>query len=90
MKVATWNVNSIRARLPRVLAWLDAARPDVALLQETKVSAEQFPYLATQRLADDAWATVLPLPGSGRSQHLGQPVEGGVAQLRGGEQTRLA
>ena len=43
MKVATWNVNSIRARLPRVLAWLDAARPDVALLQETKVSAEQFP-----------------------------------------------
>ena len=43
MKIATWNVNSIRARLPRVLAWLAAARPDVALLQETKVTPEQFP-----------------------------------------------
>ena len=43
MKIATWNVNSIRARLPRVLAWLEAARPDVALLQETKVTPEQFP-----------------------------------------------
>ena len=43
MKIATWNVNSIRARLPRVLAWLEAARPDVALLQETKVTDEQFP-----------------------------------------------
>jgi exodeoxyribonuclease III len=43
MKIATWNVNSIRARLPRVLAWLTAARPDVALLQETKVTPEQFP-----------------------------------------------
>ena len=43
MKIATWNVNSIRARLPVTLAWLDQARPDVALLQETKVTAEQFP-----------------------------------------------
>jgi len=43
VKIATWNVNSIRARLPRVLAWLDGARPDVALLQETKVADEQFP-----------------------------------------------
>ena len=43
MKIATWNVNSIRARLPRVLAWLEAARPDIALLQETKVTPEQFP-----------------------------------------------
>jgi exodeoxyribonuclease-3 len=43
VKIATWNVNGVRARLPRVLAWLDAARPDVALLQETKVPDEQFP-----------------------------------------------
>jgi len=43
VKIATWNVNSIRARLPRVLDWLEAARPDVALLQETKVADEQFP-----------------------------------------------
>lgn len=43
MKIATWNVNSIRARLPVALAWLDQARPDVVLLQETKATAEQFP-----------------------------------------------
>ena len=43
MKIAAWNVTSIRARLPVALAWLDQARPDVALLQETKVTPEQFP-----------------------------------------------
>ena len=43
MKIATWNVNSVRARLPRVLEWLDQAKPDVLLLQETKVTAEAFP-----------------------------------------------
>jgi exodeoxyribonuclease-3 len=43
VKIVTWNVNSIRARLPVTLAWLDQAEPDVALLQETKVAEEQFP-----------------------------------------------
>jgi exodeoxyribonuclease III len=43
VKIAAWNVNSIRARLPVALDWLDQARPDVALLQETKVTPEQFP-----------------------------------------------
>jgi exodeoxyribonuclease-3 len=43
VKVATWNVNSIRARLPRVLEWVEGARPDVLLLQETKVENEAFP-----------------------------------------------
>jgi exodeoxyribonuclease-3 len=43
VKIAAWNVNSIRARLPVALAWLDQARPDVALFQETKVTPEQFP-----------------------------------------------
>lgn len=43
MKVATWNVNSVRARLPRVLEWLDARRPDVVCLQETKVEDDSFP-----------------------------------------------
>ncbi len=45
MKIATWNVNSIRARLPAVLEWLGAAAPDVVLLQETKVVAADFPEL---------------------------------------------
>ena len=45
MKIATWNVNSVRARLPRVLEWLGSAAPDVALLQEIKTVAEGFPEL---------------------------------------------
>ena len=45
MKIATWNVNSIKARLPRVLEWLAEAAPDVALLQEIKTVAEGFPEL---------------------------------------------
>ena len=44
MRIATWNVNSIKARLPRVLEWLEQAQPDVALLQELKVTDESFPY----------------------------------------------
>ena len=36
MRIATWNVNSVNARLPTVLAWLEAATPDVASLQEIK------------------------------------------------------
>jgi len=43
MRIATWNVNSIRARLPRFLPWLEEKRPDVVLLQETKCLDEQFP-----------------------------------------------
>ena len=44
MKVATWNVNSIRARRQHVVDWLDAAQPDVLCLQELKVSEGDFPY----------------------------------------------
>ena len=43
MKLATWNVNSIRIRLPRLLAWLERRRPDVVCLQEVKVTDEDFP-----------------------------------------------
>lgn len=43
MLLATWNVNSIRARLPRVLAWLQRRSPDVVCLQETKVPDTDFP-----------------------------------------------
>jgi exodeoxyribonuclease III len=45
MKIATWNVNSIKARLPNVLAWLDAAKPDVLLMQEIKTVDDGFPAL---------------------------------------------
>src|SRR5262245_39588583 len=43
MKIATWNVNSIRQRLGRVHAWLVAEQPDVVALQETKVTDDDFP-----------------------------------------------
>lgn len=45
MKIATWNVNSIKVRLPHVLAWLEAAQPDVLCLQEIKCATEEFPAL---------------------------------------------
>ncbi len=41
--IATWNVNSVRARLPRVTEWLAEAVPDIVLLQEIKTVAETFP-----------------------------------------------
>lgn len=44
MLVATWNVNSIKARLERVLAWLEKASPDVVCLQELKVTNDNFPF----------------------------------------------
>ena len=43
MRIVTWNVNSLRARLPRVLEFLADRRPDVACLQETKCAPETFP-----------------------------------------------
>ena len=45
MKIATWNVNSIAARLPHVTRWLEAARPDVLCIQESKCADEKFPLL---------------------------------------------
>lgn len=43
MKIATWNVNSIKVRLSAVLDWIREAQPDVLLLQETKITADDFP-----------------------------------------------
>jgi exodeoxyribonuclease-3 len=43
MKIATWNVNSILARLPNVTRWLDEVRPDVLCMQETKCTDDKFP-----------------------------------------------
>ncbi len=43
MRFATWNVNSVKARLPRLLDWLEKTAPDVVCLQETKVAADGFP-----------------------------------------------
>ncbi|MGX1974552.1 exodeoxyribonuclease III [Streptomyces kronopolitis] len=54
MRIATWNVNSITARLPRLLAWLESSGTDVLCLQETKCTAEQFPREALRELGYEA------------------------------------
>ena len=48
MKLASWNVNSLRVRLPHLLDWLAEARPDVACLQETKTEDANFPVAEIQ------------------------------------------
>ena len=45
MRIATWNVNSLKARLPHVEQWLEYARPDVLCMQETKLADEAFPVM---------------------------------------------
>ena len=43
MRIATWNVNSLKARLEKVVWWLGRAKPDVLLMQETKLSDADAP-----------------------------------------------
>jgi exodeoxyribonuclease III len=45
VRIATWNLNSVKARLPRLLAWLDERQPDVLLVQETKSTEDAWPAL---------------------------------------------
>lgn len=54
MRVATWNVNSIGARLPRLLPWLEDVAPDVVCLQETKCADSAFPYAELAALGYEA------------------------------------
>ena len=73
MRIATYNVNGINARLPRLLEWLEEARPDVACLQELKADGEKIPI---QAITD---------AGYGAIWH-GQKGFNGVAILARGEQ----
>jgi exodeoxyribonuclease-3 len=54
MRIATWNVNSVNARLETILAWFSEAQPDVACLQEIKCVDEKFPALAFEGLGYNA------------------------------------
>ena len=54
MRIATWNVNSIGARLPRLLPWLEQVAPDVVALQETKCADAAFPYADLEALGYEA------------------------------------
>ena len=52
VRIATWNVNSVKQRAPRLLPWLDQRRPDVVCLQETKLTDEAFAELLGAELAE--------------------------------------
>ena len=49
MRIATFNVNGVNGRLPLLLEWLEATRPDVACLQELKAPQEKFPARAIEK-----------------------------------------
>jgi exodeoxyribonuclease III len=71
VRIATWNVNSVKQRVPRLLPWLDERRPDVVCLQETK-------------LADDAFTDLLGAALEERGYEVaahGEPTWNGVAIL---------
>src|SRR3989440_4304238 len=56
MRIATWNVNSAKQRLPRLLPWLDERKPDVVCLQETKLADDAFADLLTEELSSRSYA----------------------------------
>lgn len=56
MRIATWNVNSVKQRVPRLLPWLDERQPDVLCLQETKLTDDAFQQLLGEELAGRGYA----------------------------------
>ena len=68
MKIASWNVNSLRVRLPQVLQWLQSQAPDILALQETKLTDEACP---SEAIADAGYQVI----------HSGQKTYNGVAIL---------
>src|SRR4051812_33561549 len=59
MRVATWNVNSVKQRMPRLLDWLDERQPAVVCLQETKLADDAFTTLLGAELVDRGYETAL-------------------------------
>jgi exodeoxyribonuclease III len=59
VRLATWNVNSIKQRVPRLLPWLDQRQPDVVCLQETKLSDEAFTALLGEQLVSRGYEFAL-------------------------------
>jgi len=59
VRLATWNVNSIKQRVPRLLPWLDQRRPDVVCLQETKLADEAFTDLLGEQLVSRGYEVAL-------------------------------
>ncbi len=97
MRIATWNVNSIGARLPRLLPWLAEREPDAVALQETKCADENFPFdelaeagYQAMHVGDGRWNGVAILsrvglePLSRALPGLDEPVEPRYARARCG------
>src|SRR5205807_5184027 len=59
VRVATWNVNSLKQRLPRLLPWLDERRPDVVCLQETKLADDAFEELLGEELVGRGYTAAI-------------------------------
>jgi exodeoxyribonuclease-3 len=59
MRIATWNVNSVKQRVPRLLPWLDQRQPDVVCLQETKLTDAAFTALLGEELAGRGYQVAL-------------------------------
>ena len=59
VRVATWNVNSVKQRLPRLLPWLEQRQPDVVCLQETKLVDDAFHQLLDDELANCGYSVAL-------------------------------
>ncbi|AQZ69431.1 Exodeoxyribonuclease III [[Actinomadura] parvosata subsp. kistnae] len=91
MRLATWNVNSVKARLPRLLEWLAETAPDIVCLQETKCAAEAFPVAEVSELGytaaahgDGRWNGVALLSRVGLADvTLSFPGEPGFGELDG-------
>jgi exodeoxyribonuclease-3 len=71
VRLATWNVNSVKQRLPRLLPWLDERQPDVVCLQETKLADDAFADLLHDELAKRGYEVAVH----------GEPAWNGVAIL---------
>jgi exodeoxyribonuclease III len=71
VRIATWNVNSVKQRLPRLLPWLEERKPDVVCLQETKLADDAFEELLGGALAERGYEVALH----------GEPSWNGVAIL---------
>ena len=59
VRLVTWNVNSVKQRVPRLLPWLDERRPDVVCLQETKLTDDAFTDLLSHELADRGYEVAI-------------------------------
>src|ERR671939_610175 len=81
MRIATWNVNSVKQRLPRLLPWLDERRPDVVCLQETKLTDDAFADLFGTELSDRGYAVAAHPEAYAGHTHVTPPERAALADL---------